>query len=92
MDQNAVTAPTSNRPFLTDRQDMACQVTAQAIGITLSIRELIRQGYLFGGHVPLRVLAERAAILLYLDLYPTGIDRWKRGCGQDDAPQPCQDA
>jgi hypothetical protein len=86
MEQNAVTAPTSHRRLLTDHQDMACQVIAQAISITLSIRELIRQGYLFGGHVFLRALAERAAILLYLNLYPTEIDRWKRGWGQNDAP------
>jgi hypothetical protein len=65
---------------------MACQVIAQAISIALSIRELIRQGYLFGGHLLLRALAERAAILLYLNLYPAEIDRWKRGWGQNDAP------
>jgi len=86
MKQNAVTAPTSHRRILTDYQDMACQVIAQAISIALSIRELIRQGYLFGGHVLLRALVERAAILLYLNLYPNEIDRWKRGWGQNDAP------
>ena len=65
---------------------MACQVIAQAISITLSIRELIRQGYLFGAHVLLRALVERAAILLYLRLYPNDIERWKRGWHQGDAP------
>jgi hypothetical protein len=65
---------------------MACQVIAQAISITLSIRELIRQGYLFGGHILLRALIERAAILRYLNLYPAEIDRWKRGWDHNDAP------
>ena len=65
---------------------MACQVIPQAVSIALSIRELIRQGYLFGGHVLLRALVERAAILLYLNLFPMEIDRWKRGWEQNDAP------
>ena len=86
MEQNAVTALASHRRVLTDHQSMACQVIAQAISITLSIRELIRQGYLFGGHVLLRALVGRAAILLYLHLFPTEIDRWKRGWDHNDAP------
>ncbi|MBL8178455.1 MAG: hypothetical protein JNK48_27525 [Bryobacterales bacterium] len=65
---------------------MAGQVIAQALSITLSIRELIRQGYLFGAHVLLSALVERAAILLYLHLYPNEIDRWTRGWHQGDAP------
>jgi hypothetical protein len=86
MEQNAVTAPKSHRRILTDQQDMACQVIAQALSIALSIRELIRQGYLFGGHVLLRALVERAVILLYIHLHPAEIDRWNRGWEQGDAP------
>ncbi len=86
MEQNAVIAPTSHNRVLTDNQEMACQVIAQAVSIALSIRELIRQGYLFGGHVLLRALAERAAILLYLHLYPEEIDKWKRGWEHSEAP------
>jgi hypothetical protein len=86
MEQNAVTAPTSLGRTLTDHQRMACQVIAQALSITLSIRELIRQGYLFGAHVLLRALVERAAILLYLHLLPEEIEKWKRGWHQKDAP------
>ena len=86
MEQNAITAPISHQLVLTDAQRMACQVIAQALSIVLSVRELIRQGYLFGGHVLLRALAERAAILLYLKEYPTEIDKWNRGWGQKEAP------
>jgi hypothetical protein len=64
MEQNASTAPRSHGRVLSDHQNMACQVIAQALSIALSIRELIRQGYLFGAHVLLRALVERAAILL----------------------------
>jgi hypothetical protein len=86
MEQNSVIAPTSHKRILTDKQKMACQVVAQALSIALSIRELIRQGYLFGGHVLLRALAERAAILLYLHLYPAEIDKWNRGWKHNEAP------
>src|ERR1035438_8799108 len=86
MEENGVTEPRSHGRTLTDHQNMACQVIAQAIGVTLSIRELIRQGYLFGGHVLIRSLVERTAILMYLKFYPSEIDRWKRGWDQNDAP------
>ena len=86
MEQNAVTAPTSHCRPLTDHQHMACQVMPQALSIILSIRELIRQGYLFGAHVLVRALVERAAILLYLHLYPKDIELWNRGWQQRDAP------
>lgn len=86
MEQNAVTAPTSHSHILSDHQRMACQVIAQALSIALSIRELIRQGYLFGAHILLRALVERSAILLYLHLHPEEIEKWNRGWHQKDAP------
>jgi hypothetical protein len=86
MEQNAITAPASHERILTDSQKMACQVIAQALSIALSIRELIRQGYLFGGHVLLRALVERSAILLYLHLYPEEIEKWNRGWEGHEAP------
>lgn len=66
MEQNALTAKKSHDIDLTDHQKMACQVISQALSITLSIRELIRQGYLFGAYVLLRSLVERSMILFYL--------------------------
>lgn len=84
MEQNAITAPKSHGRKLNAHQSMACQVGAQAISIALSIRELIRQGYLFGAHVLLRALAERATILLYLHLHPEEIDKWNRGWHQKE--------
>lgn len=86
MEQNAVTVPASRNRQLTDLQHMACQVIAQGLSIALSIRELIRQGYLFSGHILLRALVERAAILLYIHLYPDKIKIWKQGWNNRDAP------
>jgi len=88
MKQNNDAAPASHGRNLTDHQHMACQVIAQAISITLSIRELIRQGYLFGGHVLLRALVERAAILLYLPFLPDGDRTMEAGLGTQRCPFP----
>jgi hypothetical protein len=45
IEQNAFTASTSHGRALTDHQGMACQVIPQAISITLSIRELMVDGF-----------------------------------------------
>jgi hypothetical protein len=86
MEQNTKIAPQTHTLPLTDHQQMACQVIPQAISIALSIRELIRQGYLFGAHVLLRALVERAAILLYLFHFPEEIEKWKGGWHSPKAP------
>lgn len=86
MERNASTAPRSYNQSLSDQQRMACQVVAQAISIMLSIRELIRQGYLFGAHVLVRSFVERVTILNYIYLYPEEIARWNRGWNLGDAP------
>jgi hypothetical protein len=84
MEQNAITAPLSHNQMLTDHQKMACQVIAQSISVMLSIRELIRQGYLFGAHILTRSLVERATILQYLHLHPQEIERWNSGWHMED--------
>lgn len=86
LDLNAKTAPMSHGRALTDHQRMACLEIAQALSLALSIRELIRQGYLFGGHVLVRPIVERGAILLYLHLYPADIGIWNRGWTHKEAP------
>jgi hypothetical protein len=64
----------------------ACQLIPQAISIALSIRELIRQGYLFGALVLVRPLQERAVILLYLYQNPAEKVKWNRGWLQRELP------
>jgi len=86
LEQNRAVAPKTHRLVLSDSQQMACQVIPQAISIALSMRELVRQGYLFGAHVLLRPLMERAMILLYLQEFPADIEKWKRGWRYNEAP------
>ena len=51
LEQNALVAPATHKIQLHETQKMACQVIPQSISIALSIRELVRQGYLFGAHI-----------------------------------------
>ena len=71
---------------LAEAQKMASQVIPQCINISLSIRELIRQGYLFGAHVLKRSLIERVIILLYLHTFPQKINLWVDGWQYRKAP------
>lgn len=68
-----------NRGHLTDLQTAACQVVPQGINLALSIRELIRQGYLFAALVLVRPLIERAAIISHICEHPEAIEQWKNG-------------
>lgn len=88
LEENALIAPRTHLIDLSDAQRMACAVIPQAISIALSIRELVRQGYLFGAYVLVRPLAERAAILLYLKARPEEIQKWNSGwrAHEDKAP------
>jgi hypothetical protein len=71
---------------LNEFQQMACQVLPQAISIALSIRELIRVGHLFSGHMLVRPLMERCVTLLYLLWNPDKIEVWNRGWHFPEAP------
>lgn len=87
---NQVTARSTHGASLSEHQQMACAVIAQAVSLALSVRELIRQGYLFGAHVLVRPLAERACILLYLHNFPQDIGKWKNGWTHREAPSLAQ--
>ncbi|ARC95127.1 hypothetical protein B6A42_27340 (plasmid) [Vibrio coralliilyticus] len=64
---------------LSPQQRMALQLTNQTLNLAFSLRELIRQGYLFGALTLERSLAERAVILLYLKDKPGDIKLWEAG-------------
>lgn len=64
---------------LSSHQKMAIQLVNQTLNLAFSLRELIRQGYLFGALTLERSLAERAVILLYLKDKPSDIKLWEAG-------------
>lgn len=86
LEQNSSIAPRTHQIELSDTQKMACIVIPQAISIALSIRELIRQGYLFGAKVLIRPMVERSAILQFIHICPNEIEKWNRGWRHGDAP------
>lgn len=86
LDLSGRVAPTTHTMEKSDLQKAACQLVPQAINLTLAVRELVRQGYLFGAVVLLRSLIERVAILRYIIATPDGIALWKRGWNHKEAP------
>lgn len=86
LEQNAKVAAYTHRAKLSDLQKAACQIIPQGINLALTIRELIRQGYLFSALVLMRPLIERAAIISYLHSYPDEVEAWKAGWEYSDRP------
>lgn len=79
METNNIVARYTHHLELSDLQNAACQIIPQGINIALSIRELVRQAYLFSALVLVRPLIERAALVSYLYNNTDIIDIWKRG-------------
>lgn len=79
LDFNAKCAPKSHNVVLSDFQRAACILMPQAISLALSIRELIRQGYVFGAKVLVRPFVERAVTLYYLHTNPEDLPLWTDG-------------
>jgi hypothetical protein len=67
-------------------QKAAAQIVPQGLNITLSMRELIRQGHLFAVAVLMRSLIERVGILTYLLKEPSAIDKWENGWLHQERP------
>lgn len=71
---------------LSELQKAACQIIPQGINLALSIRELVRQGYLFAAVVLMRPLIERAAIISYLHERPDEVHLWRDGWRYRERP------
>ena len=86
MELNADIAAYTRRTALSELQKAACQTIPQGINLALTIRELVRQGYLFGALVLMRPLIERAAIISYLYRHPDEVEIWKAGWQYQNRP------
>ncbi|CAH1542517.1 conserved hypothetical protein [Vibrio jasicida] len=86
LERSSVISKLTHELDMTEHQKMSAQIIPQSISVSLSIRELIRQGYLFGAHVLKRSLIERVVILQYLHLYPEDIGVWVDGWQHRQAP------
>lgn len=86
LEMNSKCAPASHGRQLSDFQRALCILVPQTITLALSIRELIRQGYLFGAKVLVRPLTERAVTILYLFKKPDAQQIWDDGWKHDKRP------
>jgi len=64
MKESSRIAAVTRRGDLSELQLAASQIIPQGLNLALSVRELVRQGYLFPAAVLLRPLMERAAIII----------------------------
>ena len=86
LEANAEVAAYTRNNKLNDLQRAACQIIPQGINLALSIRELVRQGYLFAAAVLMRPLIERAAIISYLHERPDEVSLWQNGWRYRERP------
>lgn len=71
---------------LSPLEQASVQLVPQAVSIALSIRELIRQGYLFSAALLLRPLIERVGLVKYLQMHPDAVQSWHSGWPRRDQP------
>jgi hypothetical protein len=64
----------------------ACQIIPSGISLALSIRELLRQGYVYGALVLLRPLTERTMTIVFLRMFPEEVAVWDRGWLYNERP------
>jgi hypothetical protein len=86
LEANYVYAEQSHRGNLIGLQVAGCEIIPQGVKLALSIRELVRQGYLFAAQVLMRSLLERVAIIFYLEQHPDQLNVWNDGWRYRDRP------
>jgi hypothetical protein len=86
MEQNAQIGPWTHGKKLTPLQRAATELLPHGFSIALSIRELIRQGYLISAEILLRPLVERAAVISYLCETPSALPLWEAGWPHKSRP------
>jgi hypothetical protein len=67
-------------------QKAASEIIPQGISIALSIRELVRQAYLYSAGILVRPLVERTATVYWLRDNPQSVLAWHGGWSRKDQP------
>jgi len=86
MEQNCRIGPWTHGRELTLLQIAATELIPHGFSISLSIRELVRQGYLISAEILLRPLIERAAVISYLCETPSALPLWEAGWPHKSRP------
>ena len=79
-------APTGGVEY-SDLQKAAIHLTPSGVTLALSIRELVRQGYLYGALALTRPLLERSVTLRFLWKNPEKLALWNEGWPYDRRPR-----
>ncbi len=79
LEANLTLAKSTHDRELSSLQIAGTQIIPHGISLALSIRELVRQGYLLAGEVLVRPLMERAAVISYLAENPAKTTLWEAG-------------
>ena len=87
LELNSKCAPASHSGSLSRFHHALCILVPQTITLALSIRELVRQGYLFGAKVLVRPLTERAVTILYMSKNPDALKIWEDGWEYNKRPK-----
>lgn len=85
----AVHRQLSARTYATDLSPLqiaATEIIPQGVSIALSMRELIRQGYLFSAGILMRPLVERTGMVYYLHKNPAAVRSWHDGWPRKSQP------
>ena len=86
MEVNSIIAPSTHSIDPNKLQQAAIQIIPSSISLALSIRELIRQGYLYGAMVMLRPFIERVVTMQYLVRFTNKLDLWHQGWTYNKRP------
>lgn len=79
MEQQVKVAAWTRSHKLSPLQTAASELAPGACSLVLSVRELVRQGYLYAAMVLMRPVVERVGTLSYLIEHPDGLTVWEGG-------------
>jgi len=78
--------PWTRRHQLSPLQRAASELIPSACSIALSIREMVRQGYLLSALILTRPLLERVSTVVYLMQHPEAVKLWNDGWPHNSRP------
>lgn len=83
---NTKVAARTFRGQLSPLQVAATEIIPQGVSIALSIRELVRQAYLYSAGILIRPLVERAGTIRHLQGNPGAVELWRSGWPRKTQP------
>jgi hypothetical protein len=86
MQVHAAIGSTTFSRELSPLQRCAVEIIPRGVSIALSIRELIRQAYLFSAAILMRPLVERTGLMQHFVTYPNEVTAWHAGWPRKGQP------